>query len=77
MDCNMPEMDGYETTREIRHREALTGAHVPIVALTANAMPGDRENCLAAGMDDHASKPINPPQLVEAILRFTSVAKAA
>ncbi len=77
MDCNMPEMDGYETTREIRQREIESGSHVPIVALTANAMPGDRENCIAAGMDDHASKPINPLQLVEAILRFTSVAKAA
>jgi len=77
MDCNMPEMDGYETTREIRVKEQETGTHVLIVALTANAMPGDRETCLAAGMDEHATKPINPPDLVKAILKYTVIPQAA
>jgi signal transduction histidine kinase/DNA-binding response OmpR family regulator len=57
MDCQMPEMDGFETTAAIRDIEIATGKHIPIVAVTANAMAGDREVCLGSGMDDYISKP--------------------
>jgi signal transduction histidine kinase/NO-binding membrane sensor protein with MHYT domain/ActR/RegA family two-component response regulator len=65
MDCHMPEKNGYDTTREIRNLEKETGAHVPIIAMTANAMSGDKEECLRCGMDEYASKPINIDELKE------------
>ncbi len=70
MDVQMPEMDGFETTEQIRRLEAKTGRHTPIVAMTAHAMTGDRERCLAGGMDDYISKPIQPQAIVDAIERL-------
>jgi signal transduction histidine kinase/DNA-binding response OmpR family regulator/HPt (histidine-containing phosphotransfer) domain-containing protein len=70
MDCHMPEMDGFAATKEIRQRERSTGKRVPIVALTANAMAQDREECLAAGMDDHLSKPFSRTRMQEMLDRW-------
>jgi signal transduction histidine kinase/DNA-binding response OmpR family regulator len=74
MDLQMPEMDGFEATAIIRERERATGAHLPIIALTANAMVGDREQCLAAGMDGYVAKPIDIGDLVDEIRRVTAAA---
>jgi CheY-like chemotaxis protein len=70
MDVQMPEMDGFETTAAIRAHERLTAGHVPIVAVTAYAMKGDRERCLAAGMDAYISKPLQLPELSALLRRF-------
>jgi PAS domain S-box-containing protein len=71
MDCRMPEMDGYEASRKIRSRP-LTGPRVPIVALTAHAVNGAREECLQAGMDDYVTKPVRPADLERMLLRWSA-----
>ncbi|HXR38738.1 MAG TPA: response regulator, partial [Terracidiphilus sp.] len=67
MDIQMPDMDGFEATAEIRRREQSSGAHLPILALTAHAMSGDRERCFAAGMNGYLAKPISPRDLLNAL----------
>jgi len=74
MDIQMPHLDGLETTQAIRAREQDTATHVPIVAMTAHAMQGDRERCLAAGMDGYVAKPLHPTELFEVIARLTAPA---
>jgi CheY-like chemotaxis protein len=74
MDCQMPEMDGFSATQGIRqHLAATGGGHLPIIALTAHAMTGDRERCLAAGMDDYLSKPFTQTQLRTILARWLTL----
>jgi CheY-like chemotaxis protein len=70
MDVQMPEMDGLEAARQIRSAEHANGTHIPIIAMTANAMTGDRERCIASGMNDYVSKPVSRRSLEEAIGRL-------
>lgn len=76
MDVQMPEFDGFDATRAIREAEAVTGRHTPIIALTALAMDGDKDRCLAAGMDDYISKPYNLQQLRDTLTRWIQPQKA-
>jgi CheY-like chemotaxis protein len=75
MDVQMPEMDGFETTAVIRAQERDTGKRLPIIAMTAHAMKGDRERCLAAGMDNYIAKPISARELVELLEEFSGAAR--
>ncbi|MCG2786232.1 MAG: PAS domain S-box protein [Anaerolineae bacterium] len=73
MDVQMPEMDGFEATRRIRQWESGQNRHIPIIAMTAHALKGDRELCLEAGMDDYVTKPLDPKVLFSAIDRWTQI----
>jgi CheY-like chemotaxis protein len=70
MDCQMPDMDGYQATAELRRRERDAGGHTPVIAMTAQAMDGDRERCIDAGMDDFISKPMRHQQLTDTLRRW-------
>jgi len=76
MDVQMPELDGFQATAVIREKERISGLHIPIVAMTAHAMKGDKERCLAAGMDGYISKPILAESLTNVIEAMISVASA-
>ena len=77
MDCQMPVMDGYEATRRIRQAEIDTGAHIPIIAVTANALAEDRKLCLQAGMDEYLKKPVRKQELVDTLVEFVGQPTAA
>ena len=70
MDCQMPEMDGYQATREIRKHEATLGIHTPIIAITAHAMTDDRNDCRDAGMDDFLTKPFMMEDLLNILKKW-------
>jgi two-component system sensor histidine kinase/response regulator len=75
MDVQMPEMDGFQATAAIRARERGNGTHLPIIEMTAHAMQGDRERCIAAGMDSYISKPLNIGDLIELVEKFSDPAQ--
>jgi two-component system, sensor histidine kinase and response regulator len=77
MDVQMPELDGFQTTIELRKLEAETGSHIPVVALTAHAMKGDREKCLEAGMDAYLSKPLRARDLIALVEKLCQSVTAA
>jgi len=77
MDLQMPEMDGFEATAAIRVKENGCGNHIPIVALTAHAMKGDREKCIAGGMDGYLTKPIRPQELDELLESYVARKRGA
>jgi CheY-like chemotaxis protein len=77
MDVQMPEMDGFEATAAIREKEKLTGAHIPIIAMTAHALKGDQQRCLEAGMDAYLSKPIRTAELFKTIEEFLNASSAS
>ena len=68
----MPVMDGFESTRRLRKAEIQTGEHIPIVALTANAMAGDRERCIESGMDNYLTKPVEKERLVQVLRELSN-----
>lgn len=75
MDCQMPEMDGFLATKEIRKHEVQHGRHIPVVAMTAHAMEGDRERCISAGMDDYISKPVDAKKLQHVLIKWLNPAE--
>jgi len=77
MDLQMPELDGLETTQRIRADEAASGKHQAIIALTANALVGDRERCLAAGMDAYVAKPFSRQELLQALAKVIETGTGA
>jgi CheY-like chemotaxis protein len=77
LDVQMPELDGFELTARIREREASTGVRLPIIAMTARAMKGDRERCFRAGMDGYIAKPVQAGELIDAVERFVFVSALA
>ena len=75
MDCQMPEMDGFAATRVIRKTELTSGRHIPIIAMTADALEGDRDRCIAAGMDDYLCKPVNLDNLRKVLEQWAPAEK--